>query len=96
MSMEDLTIREMKQAVDLLSGLIDTTMSHAMVIVGEPTHDCATENIDDGEFDDMPEFDDFDVRVFLAYEQSVMAVCRLTRIGLQQQGYSELTEQVGG
>lgn len=95
MSIEDLTIKQMTQAMELISNLIEIQMQHTMVIVGEPDHDCDLEDSIDEDFEHMPDFDDFDVRVFLSFEQSTLALCGMMRHGLRQQGFEELTKEVG-
>jgi len=94
MSVEDLTLKEMRSAIELMSELSEATMTHGMVIVGEPEHKCEK---GDGEdiWEGMPKFSDFDMRVFLAYEQSAIAICRMVREGLIANGWTELTVEVG-
>ena len=95
MSVEDLTIKQLQQALELIHNMTEINMQHTMVIVGDPTHDCEMEDdVDDG-FEDMPDFDAFDIQVFLAFEQSSLAMCKMLRNGLRQNGWTELTKEVG-
>ena len=94
MSIEDLTIREMKDAIDLLAELAESSIKHAMVMVGDADHECDIMDEDDL-FSEMPEMDEFEIRVFLAYEEAVLATCKLIRRGLITQGWTELTKELG-
>ena len=96
MGIEDLTLGQLQEALSLLSTLTETTMKHALVIVADPDHSCEMDNIeDDDAMDDMPEFSDYDVQVFLAYEQSCISVFGMVRQGLIKHGFDMLSEELG-
>jgi hypothetical protein len=96
MSIEDLSIGQLHRSIELTGSLSEAAMKHTLVVMSEENHECAALRWDeDDTFDDMPEFDDADVQIFLAYEDSVIAVCKMVRAGLRSHGFDMLSTEVG-
>ena len=89
--MEDLTIREMTNALGLAVPLAESIVKHTLVILGEPNHECENE---DPDFNDLPDFDDDDLRAFLAFEQSAVEQFVFMRKAFIAAGYTELMDEV--
>ena len=67
-------------------------MKHALTILTEPDHDCG---LDETSLDELPDFDDFDVSIFLAFEEGALSLFAFMRMALIKAGYNELTSEVG-
>ena len=93
MSMEDLTLRQITEAMELIIPISESIVKHSLVILGDHNHSCEGEPSDD-DFDDLPDFTDSDVKAFLAFEDSAIAMLGFMREALIAAGYTELTKEV--
>lgn len=91
--MEDLTLRQINEAMEVILPISQTIVQHSLVILGDPSHEC----IGDDDFDgtDIPDFSDTDLNAFLAFEESSLSMLRFMREAFIECGYTELTREVG-
>ena len=94
MGIDNLKLGELKSAMDLYSSLSEATMKHALVILSEPDHKCGIDDMDD-DFAEMPDFDDFDVKAYLSYEESCLGIFAMIRRALVAQGFDTIREEIG-
>jgi hypothetical protein len=90
---EDLTIRETTEAISLMMTMSQTAVGHTLEYVKEPDHSCES-GIDFIEPDEIPELDDWDVQVVLAFEDAMVAQFKFLREIMREQGFT-VAEEVG-
>jgi len=89
---DELTVREMREAISMMTAIMENSLSLTLHMLEENCvdgHDHT--NMD---YEDFPEFDDFDVKVFLLFEEQTNAIFKMMRRGLIEKGYAELSEEV--
>lgn len=91
MGMEDLTLKEIQEAMELLIPISESIVKHALVILGDPDHECAADKADLG---DLPAFTDGDIKAYLAYEESALEQFKFMRRAFIEFGYTELSDEV--
>ena len=90
---EDLTIRETHEAVSLMMTMATTSIEHTLNFVKEPDPTCE-DGMDFIEPDEIPELDDWDVQVILAYEDAMVAQFKFLRHMMRDQGFT-VSKEVG-
>jgi len=83
---EDLTIRETREAMSLMMTMATTAVEHTLEYVKEPDHKCEPDTFIDPE--QIPELDDWDVTVILAYEEAMVMQFKFLRGMMRNQGYT--------
>ena len=91
MSMEDLTLRQISEAMEMMLPLSESIIKHALIVLGDPDHECDQSGFDE---DEVPDFNDADLKAYLAYEESTLEMIKFMRQEFIKVGYTELTEEV--
>jgi hypothetical protein len=91
MAMEDLTIKQVNEATSAMLAMTTVAIEHTLEYINEPDHKCEFTVDDLGDID-VPSFDDWDVQVTLAFEESMVSQLKFLRSVLISQGYDISTE----
>ena len=96
MSIEDLTIKEMRDAVTVLMSIAESGVQHTLEYIKDAEHTCAsaTDMLHGLEAGTIPELDDWDVQVILGFEDAMLAQFRFLRQVMIEQGLT-VAKEVG-